>query len=202
MREIKITERCTIYNDMPRGWVNGKNQPKWHSVIYDMWKKMWDRVYKKIYWFGSQVQESFIYLSKYISSISKLENFDKFKENPKGWCIDKDSKIPGNRDYYLDALTLMTRSDNAKEVLIHRNKRYKFPENFNDPVKNPKRIRAVKEKLSKAVIGISIQKRLVFKSMMDAQRNGFHHSNISSCCKGKLRTYKGFTWHYLEIKEL
>ena len=35
MREYKITDDCIIYNDMPRGWAKGKNQPKWHTSIYD-----------------------------------------------------------------------------------------------------------------------------------------------------------------------
>ena len=43
MRPIKITEDCIIYNDMDRGWIRGKGQPKWHRSLYDRWKNMWKR---------------------------------------------------------------------------------------------------------------------------------------------------------------
>ena len=38
---------------------------------------------------------------------------------------------------------------------------------------------------------------MVFKSTMEAQRNGFHSGCISMCCRGKLKTHKGYTWKYL-----
>lgn len=36
-------EELGIENDMPKGWVRGKNQPKWHRSLYDRWKHMWER---------------------------------------------------------------------------------------------------------------------------------------------------------------
>ena len=48
MTEIFITDTIIIYNDMERGWVRGKTQPLWHRTVYDMWKKMWVRVYTRV----------------------------------------------------------------------------------------------------------------------------------------------------------
>lgn len=37
----------------------------------------------------------------------------------------------------------------------------------------------------------------IYKSMADAQRNGFLQSEISRACSGKCKTHKGFEWMYL-----
>ena len=50
---------------------------------------------------------------------------------------------------------------------------------------------------SKAVEQLSdgkVTKR--WDSIKDAGRDGFDRGNISKCCSGKLRTYKGFEWRY------
>ena len=39
---------------------------------------------------------------------------------------------------------------------------------------------------------------MVFPSTQEAQRNGYNRGNICSCCNGKLKTHKGFTWKYLD----
>ena len=35
-----------------------------------------------------------------------------------------------------------------------------------------------------------------YHSMMDAERDGFAASGVSRCCKGKLKSYKGYLWGY------
>lgn len=38
---------------------------------------------------------------------------------------------------------------------------------------------------------------MVFQSTKEAHRNGFYSSNISACCLGKAKTYKGYKWRFL-----
>ena len=38
---------------------------------------------------------------------------------------------------------------------------------------------------------------MVFPSSGEAQRQGFKKSAVSACCRGKLKTYKGYEWRYL-----
>ena len=38
---------------------------------------------------------------------------------------------------------------------------------------------------------------MTFPSAREAGRQGFHQSNVSSCCRGELKTYKGFEWRYI-----
>ena len=38
---------------------------------------------------------------------------------------------------------------------------------------------------------------MVFKSTMEAGRQGFNQGNVAACCRCKLKKYKGFSWKYL-----
>ena len=37
-----------------------------------------------------------------------------------------------------------------------------------------------------------------YKYISECENDGFHHSGISECCKGKLKSYKGYKWHYTD----
>ena len=57
---------------------------------------------------------------------------------------------------------------------------------------------------SKPVLGISLDKKiyLYFNRTMDAERlAGFKNGAISKCCRGKLKTHKGYTWMYADSQE-
>ena len=41
-----------------------------------------------------------------------------------------------------------------------------------------------------------------FPSMMEAHRNGFDFRLVSACCRGKLKTYKGYRWSYTPLQPL
>lgn len=38
---------------------------------------------------------------------------------------------------------------------------------------------------------------MIFPSTREAERNGFNHSNISSCCRGERQYHRGYEWKYL-----
>ena len=38
---------------------------------------------------------------------------------------------------------------------------------------------------------------MVFPSTAEAGRNGYYHGNVSRCCNGKMKSYRGYTWKYL-----
>ena len=38
---------------------------------------------------------------------------------------------------------------------------------------------------------------LSFPSTKEAGRNGFESSSVAKCCRGKLKTHKGYTWKYI-----
>lgn len=56
-------------------------------------------------------------------------------------------------------------------------------------------------KLSKPVLQLTKTGELVreYTSAREAGRNGYYQPNVSACCSGKLKSYKGFIWKYKEV---
>lgn len=53
-------------------------------------------------------------------------------------------------------------------------------------------------KLSKAVGAYkNCELIFTFPSTMECGRQGFNQGNVWACCRGKLKTYKGYTWRYI-----
>ena len=53
-------------------------------------------------------------------------------------------------------------------------------------------------KLSKLVCAFKDGELVMsFPSIMEARRQGFDSSAVSKCCRGKLKTHKGYEWRYV-----
>ena len=65
------------------------------------------------------------------------------------------------------------------------------------------RMKRIAEALSKPVEAFDSNGIVVhrFASTMDAQRNGFDSPNVSNCCNGKLKTFKGLRWRFIHSSE-
>lgn len=60
---------------------------------------------------------------------------------------------------------------------------------------NPKKSKAIQ-----ALDPTTMEVIYEFPSAKEAQRQyGFHNSHISACCRGKLKSYKGYIWRYVDI---
>lgn len=57
--------------------------------------------------------------------------------------------------------------------------------------------------LSKKVYQYTLSGELVkvWKSTQECGRNGYNQSNVASCCRGNLKTYKAFQWSYEPIEK-
>lgn len=178
-------------NDMPRGW---KREEVWRLYACQMWYNMWERVYTHLNYFGCQICHDYRYLSKYIEDIQRLENFDLFKETCEdfSWSIDKDIKIKGNRDYYFEALSLVTRNDNTK---------YTINERGNKHLLKVDRVE-VGRKTRKPIIGISTLNGSVvlFKYLTESELRNFKSTCISNCLNKRQKTHKGYKWLYVNYK--
>lgn len=189
LNEIKITDECIIYNDMPRGWVNGTNSPRWHLSLYTRWKQMWHRcknpTHKNYHQYKDcNIDDNYKFLSIYVEDISRLVNFDKLKQNPSKWSIDKDIKNPKKKGYYFENLSIVLASDNIKE----RNKRKGLPY----------------EKRKRSVIGVPVYNDILIVLDYTTQPTiyNFNPSTIVQCCKGKIKIHKGYRWYYININKL
>ena len=164
-----------IINNMPKGWYRGEDQPLWHQKVYHMWKHMWSRVYTELNWFGCLIHPDFKYLSNYVDWIMQEPRFEEFCNtcDKVMWSVDKDMKVPNNRNYYPECMTLTTRIENSEECIKRRGN-----PNPNIPV-----------------IAINSSKVLLFKSTRDARNKGFTQSTVSQCVNKKHKSHKGYKWY-------
>lgn len=49
----------------------------------------------------------------------------------------------------------------------------------------------------KPIVAIKGETILYFESAKQAEKYGFNSSTICECCRGKLKTHRGYEWHYL-----
>lgn len=65
---------------------------------------------------------------------------------------------------------------------------------------NPENLQKALESRKKPVIAYKDDKKLFFESAMDAERFGFNHRHIASCCNNKYgyKTHKGYKWRYAD----
>ena len=192
MKGINITDNIVIYNDMPKGWVQGKYQPLWHKKVYNMWRDTWRRVYRDIHWFGSLIHPSFKYLSSYVEWIETQPRFEDFCNtcNKVRWSVDKDFKHPGNRDYYPKYMTLMTQSENSIECINRKG--------------SPILKKDVVRKRMKPVIGLPLDdtnKIILTIFRKDVSNYGFDRRAVNRCiAKKKQKTHKGYKWYKVNYK--
>ena len=76
-----------------------------------------------------------------------------------------------------------------------------YEENNNYATRNERIAKAnTNGKLSKKVLQLSLTGELIreWESTRECERNGFDHSNVTRCCNGKQKTYKGFRFMYAE----
>ena len=119
------------------------------------------------------------------------ETREKISENNSRYWKGK-TRSEETREKISDSLKGRTLSDETRKKLSESRKGHIVSE-------------ATKKKISGAnskpivQIDASTNKVInVWESAMDAQRvGGYHNGHISSCCKGKLKTHKGYKWQYL-----
>lgn len=151
--------------------------------LYSRWQKMIHRCYnpknQDYNNYGAKgiiVEDYLLDFNNYVNFVETLDNIDKLKANPELWHIDKD--IKGGNIYSRDTLTILTSSDNSKEVRkrtdINKNRR-------------------------KTVYQYTLEGELIgqFEGVRVAEKStGFSHKRISEVCLGKRKTYKNYIWKY------
>lgn len=179
-------------NDMPRNW---KRQSELNYRIYNMWIWMIRRCYNKEFkekrptYENCTMQKELLHLSVFVNWIEQEEYYEDFVKDHsvRKWCVDKDILVKGNKEYAIGKIKLVTFSEND----IDANKRIDYKKRA-EPLKTP-------------IVGININNKniIFYTSMAEAEKDGFSHSKISNCCKGKRNKHKGYEWLYLDdfVKE-
>ena len=179
--------------DKPRGW---KREELWREKSYRMWKHMWERVTESPYYKDCKIHEKFRVFSNFLKWLENEPRFEEFKAtcHETCWCIDKDMKLKGNKNYYPEFMTLCTQSENSKE----RNIRWGNPWH----TENTRKKAGLKTR--KPIIGISLvdNSMIIFDSINDAKAKDFNSSSIVNVLKGRQKSHKGYKWYYLFIEKL
>ena len=182
-------ESLNIDYDRPKNW---HKDALWKLKTFRMWKNMWCRVtdpsnisysnYK-----DCKIHDKFRIFSNFLKWLEKEPRFEEFCStcHEVRWCIDKDIKCPGNRNYYPEFMTLTTQSENCRD----RNSRFNYS-NSNHA--------------KKSIIGVSLKDNsmIVFDAISHTVQSGFHSSNIIACLKGDRKSHKGYKWFYIDLTEL
>lgn len=93
--------------------------------IYNLWYDMLRRCYDTEFhaakngraYADCEVCEEWFLLSNFMNDIKELENYDLWRIK-KGYAIDKDITVPGNRVYRKEACKFVTKSENATDALV------------------------------------------------------------------------------------
>lgn len=171
-----------IKNDMPYGW---KRKELWRHKAYTMWYGMWRRVNENKYYKDCKIHENFKLFSNFLKWLENEPRFEEFKVTCHEviWSIDKDSKLKGNRNYYPEFMSLITKSENS----IERNTRCGYPY----------------RKQMKPVIGFNLSNNviMIFKSIQDVKNMNFNPRTVFDVCIGKYSQHKGYKWKYLYVED-
>lgn len=168
--------------DMPRGW---RVKELWRDKVYRMWKAMRYRCYLPAsdYYKDSLIYNDFKIFSNYLKFIIEQPRFEEFCStcHEVTWCIDKDIKHPGNRNYYPEYMSLITQSENSKARIKDKGK----------PISR------------RPIIGINKDtgKVLLFKSKSEAGGT-FDSRTLHRCLtkKPKYKSHRGYKWYYINYK--
>lgn len=179
--------------DVPWDWICDR---KWCKSAFRRWREMWRRCNNSNHprynnYKDCKIDERYRYFSEYLSDIMKLENFDKFCDNPSEWHIDKDIKDPTNRHYTFENLSIIYYKDNT----IERNNR------CGHPTSSFEARQKISNARKKPIKGVNIKDGSIifFDSAKDAEeKGGFNHKGISSCIHGRRPSYKGYKWELIE----
>lgn len=162
----------------------------------------------KFYFFKSQTKHSLISKSiqKYgkenhkfeiidvardLETLNKLEikYIDKFETlHPKGYNLHT-----GGNNHKTSALSKQRMSE-AKKGRIPWNKGKKELQNaWNKGIFNTSNSKLIKR------IDLKTNEIKIYKSSMDAKREGFNSGHVIQCCRGKLKQHKGYKWEYENV---
>jgi hypothetical protein len=100
---------------------------------------------------------------------------------------------------HLDSNYLNNNSDNLEWTTIRGNMHHAIQKGRMKRTEQwLKHLRESNEKNGKSVVGTNIEtgETISFICLNDCRNEGFEPSSVCGCCKGKLRTHKGYTWRY------
>lgn len=117
-------------NDL--GWGKVTAPDKLHKRIYILWQGMITRCYhektliRRPKYRDCFVCDRWLTFSNFLEDVKLIEGYDLWANNTHGYCLDKDGKFYGNKEYALDKVRFTTIQNNSSES-IRRNHKLSIP---------------------------------------------------------------------------
>lgn len=181
------------------GWMS---ETELNRRTYGVWQRMLERCYSEKYqknnpsYKGCYVCNRWLKLSNFVEDISKIDNYEFWKNNPnKRIALDKDVKSNNeNKCYCLEQCMFITQEENSKQSHINRD--YTIYQGENNIWYGKTFPEEMKRKMSNAKIsGIVVRCDKegniikVYNGTPDVQKDfNINKSNIIKCCKGKTKS--------------
>lgn len=173
-----------------RGWSNYRDHPdSLEYRIYRSWHDMVTRCYSESFhkrsptYIGCTVCERWLTLSNFAEDIKYLPNYDKYVS---GECpvLDKDIRVPGNKEYSLQTCMFVSKADSILDVHRNHSGRIHSKEALNKVSKAlSTRVRITDSRTGEVSIFESVTKASEFIKTST--------SNVSQVCYGRRSTIKG-----------
>lgn len=114
------------------GWGKISAPDELHSRIYVLWHGMLTRCYnentlrRRPKYRDCFVCDRWLIFSNFIADVKFIEGFNLWAEHKHGYCLDKDGKFYGNKEYCLAKVRFTTIQNNSSES-IRRNLKLSVP---------------------------------------------------------------------------
>lgn len=136
---------------------------------------------------------------KHLSNEAKLKISEALKGKPSPMYGKHQSN--GTRQKISEANKGKHRSDEIKQKISKAKKGKRLSDETRQKMSEAKKGVIPKSNPPKTVYQYTLDGELVkvWPSVAECRRNGFNQGNISMCCNGKKKTYKGFKWSYTPL---
>lgn len=205
-------------NDLPRGWIV---ESDYNKRVYKVWKSMICRCYSKKWhekhptYKDCYVCDRWLRLSNFVNDVVKIDNYEYWLNHPnERVALDKDIKVQGNKEYSFENCMFVSIKENARQATKTRDNEYLQGKNNpmygrtgeKAPLYGKHHSEETRAKQSEAHKGKPkgqlIDRYTLDGTLIDTKYHfqyvqmGFNKGNISSCCKGRIKTYKGYIFKY------
>ena len=198
---------------------------KWHNMLYRCYNEEYHKTKNGKNYIGCTVCDRWLTLSNFVEDFENINGFDREKFLNGELVLDKDIKSgkrgEKNKQYIMIECLLTTQEENTKEA--NRTRDYsdirgrelseETKQKISESHKGKQLSEETKRKMSESKKGKNHPKSKqvaqydkqtlelikIWDSMADVERElGIAQQNISTCCKGKLKSAGGFIWKYVE----
>lgn len=133
--------------------------------------------------------------------VTHKENINHATRNERVSKTMSDGRLKGENNHnYGKKLGPLSEETKAKISKSHKGKKFSEEHKQKLSISHKGKNKGVNNYKARAVIGFKINGcgMKYYSYINECEKDGFHHSAISKCCKGKQKSHKDFKWYYAD----